>query len=84
MTTTEIVKSKKGVFEVAPPFSSKNFYSGPFAGWAHIFDEPLVKDSSKKTLDNLDLCFTPRQWELRYCVFPSQYPVSGQGLTAQL
>lgn len=92
MTTIEIVlkkkkEGKKGVFEVASHFSNRNFYSEPFAVSVHILDELLVKDSNKKTLgdlelDNLDLCFTPCQWELRYCVFPSQCPVSAQGLTA--
>lgn len=82
MTTIEIVLKKKkggkkGVFEVASHFSIEiftlNLLQLVFTSWMSFWS----KDSNKKTLgdlelDNLDLCFTPCQWELPYCVFPSQ------------
>lgn len=67
------------MFEEVSPFSNKHFCSGPFVGRAYIFDEPLVRDSSKKTLghqelENLDPCFTPHQQELRHSYTVSFHP----------
>ena len=56
MTTMGTVKSKKGVFETAPPSSGKNVLTLDLLQVElTCFDELLIKGSSKKTLGDLKL-----------------------------